>query len=452
MEKYDCIIVGGGVIGSFVARELSRFNMRTLLIEKEDSPCNGASKANTGIVHSGYSPKEDTLKAKLSIRARKDFYRAVKDLGVAYKKTGSLLVALDESSKDSIYEKYQRGINNGLRNLEILGPREIRAMEKDLSKEIKLGLYSPDTGIVDNFNLVMAACDHARENGVEFKMSEELLDLEAKGDLDFILRTNRSSYRSRLVINACGLYSDFAYNKFSKEKIKMDRKKGHYIIMQKEEGPSLERVIFLAKPKDNKDLKGVIVSPTTNGNIILGPGSVKAKTRDNMEKDPEAIRKVFKNSKALLPGLKEEGIIKTFSAMRPRLDLDKGVRDDFIIESSKLAPGLINIAGVKSPGLTCGPSIGIMVRKMVEDLLGPEENKNFREVLRPYKEVDGQGEIICRCESVRKKDILRALESSYGPDPYREVSLRTGGTRGQCQGGYCKGEIIKIIEDFRGGL
>lgn len=438
---YDVIIIGAGVIGGFISMELSKYDLDVLVLEKEKDLVNGVTKGNSAIVHSGYSPKPGTLKAKLNLESSADFEGICKRLDVPYEKVGSILVSIDENGEKSIYEKYQRGIENGVKGLKILSKEEILKIEPNLSENISLGLYSENTAIVDNFRLNIKSCEIAHENGVQFKFNEEVIGI-IKDEI-FLVETGKNVYKSKIVINAAGLFADEIDGFLGRSLFEIKPRKGQYYILDRDTEVKVNHVIFLAKNKDQKDLKGMIVSPTTSGNTIIGPSTHSTEDKNDYRTSIEGLEKINKLAKYLVPDLKFEDNIKTFGALRPKFETSDGV-EDFIIEEDSVIKNYIRLGGIKSPGLTCAPSIGLMVKDMVLDILGNiEEKEGYIDSIarNPIR-----GRIVCRCESITEGEIIDSIRGPLGARDIDGVKKRLRTSMGTCQGGFCTSKILEILE------
>lgn len=438
---YDVIIIGSGVIGAFISMELSKYDLKTLVLEKEEDLVNGVTKGNSGIVHSGYSPKPKTLKARLNLEASRNFEQICEKLDIPYKKVGSILVAIDKEGEDSIYDKYKRGIENGVSGLKILSRDEVLNLEPNLNPNLTLGLYSENTGVVDNFKLNIRPCQLAAKNGVEFKFNEKVIGIEKEED--FLIKTNRNTYRSKILINSAGLFVDDVDDLIGRKSFNIKPKKGQYYILDKDTDIKVNHVIFLAKNKDQKELKGMIVSPTTSGNIIIGPSTHKTEDKEDYKTSIEGLKKIERLSRYLVPKIKIEDTIRTFGALRPKLEVSDGV-EDFIIEEDKLFKNYIRLGGIKSPGLTCAPSIGKLVKDMVLDRISSAKLKD-----KYIDRLDGyprRGRIICRCENITEGEIIDSINDVLGANNLEAVKKRLRASMGTCQGGFCTSKILEVLE------
>ncbi|ABW17765.1 NAD(P)/FAD-dependent oxidoreductase [Alkaliphilus oremlandii] len=457
---YDIAIIGAGAVGGFVARELSRYNLKIVIFEKEVDVAGGVTKANTAIIHSGYSPKPGTIKAKLNREAIEIFPQVCKELDISYKKTGSLLIAFNEESMEAVHKKYTRGIKNGVKSLKILTKEEILAIEPNMNKNVYGALYSQDTGIVNNWDMAIAPCENAVDNGVALRTREKVYRINKSEDT-FYIDTEKDQYQSKVVINCAGLFSDEINQMVGKKSFKIEPKKGQYFILDKNQGSMVNHVIFLAKSENDKNTKGMIIAPTINGNIIIGPSSQNPCNKEDMSTTVFGLNKVKSLAKDVIPNLDFSKTIKTFAGLRPKVDFAEDEENDFIIEEDQHVGGLINVAGIKSPGLTCAPSIALMVKDIVENILGklqPKDDFNpYRKKVIRFNELDEEernkrikenplyGKIVCKCENISEGEIIDAIRRNPSPTTIKGLKFRTMVGMGRCQGGFCMCSLIEIL-------
>lgn len=438
---YDVIIIGAGVISAFIAMELSKYDLRVLVLEKERDLVNGVTKGNSGIVHSGYSPKPGSLKARLNLQASRDFQQICRDLDIPYKKTGSILVSLDKNGENSIYEKYKRGLENKVEGLKILSRQELLKLEPNLSSKVTLGLYSENTAVVDNFLLNIRPFELAVKNGLDLFLDEEVIGLEK--DQYFKVRTTKGSYKSKVLINGAGLFSDDIDQLLGRRLYRIKPKKGQYYILDKNTKIKVDHVIFLAKNKEEKDLKGMIIAPTSSGNIIVGPSTHSTQGKEDYKTSIEGLEKISRLAKYLVPDIDFRDNIKTFGALRPKFEVSDGI-EDFIIEEDSRLENYFRLGGIKSPGLTCAPAIGLMVKNMVLPKLGdPCLKKDYYEKI---EKKDPKGRVICRCENITEGEIVQAIRGPLGARDLDGLKKRLRTSMGTCQGGFCTSKLLEILE------
>lgn len=476
---YDICIIGAGVVGSFVSRELSKYKLKVLILEKNSDVCSEVSKANSAIFHSGYNNKPKTIKAKYCTRAHEIIDEICSDLDVEYKKTGSLLVSLNDIGKDSIYEKYKNGVKNKVPGIKILEKKEILELEPNISDQATLALYAPTTGVINPFEMTIAACENAIENGVSLKLNSEVIGISKQKLKDFdsealfeIKCKDKSKYYSKILINCAGIHTDKINNMISNDKFfEVAPKKGEYIVLDKLEGEIVNNVVFMTKDPDDKKNRGIIVTPTTSGNILLGPSAEDTKENDSVFTTKEKLDFIQNSAKKICPSINLDNIITYFAGFRPNANLfiknkdtgeiEKEKSKDFIVKQSSDVKGLINVAGIKSPGLTCAPAIAEDVANMVVEILGQvEKNESFnpkRKKVVKFKNLDeasrneliksnkSYGNIICNCEMITEGEILDAIHRKCGATTLDGLKKRTRIGMGRCQGNFCTLKALEIM-------
>lgn len=449
---YDAIVIGAGVVGSAVARELSRYNCKACVIEKEVDVCCGTSKANSGIVHAGYDAKPGSLKAKLNLAGNKMMRELSEELDFAYENTGSFVVCTKKEEIARLEELLNKGHENGIEGLEIITDRKrIFEMEPNLSDEVVAVLYAPTAGIVCPFNLNIALAENANTNGVEFKFNTEVKEI-FKDREAWIVKTDKEDLKAKVVVNAAGVYADKIHNMVSEEKINIVPRKGEYYLLDKSEGNHVKRTIF-ALP--NEYGKGVLVTPSAEGNLIIGPTAHDIEDKEGINTTVSGLIEVKTKAALSVKNIAMDKVITTFAGLRAH---EGG--DDFIIGEIKDAPGVFDCAGIESPGLTSAPAIGNMVANMIKEKLNLEENKNFNgkrkgitsmeklsmeEYSQLINENPQYGNIICRCETVSEGQIVESINRPIGATTMDGVKRRTRAGLGRCQSGFCGPKVMEIL-------
>lgn len=449
---YDAIVIGAGVVGSAVARELSRYNCKACVIEKEVDVCCGTSKANSGIVHAGYDAKPGSLKAKLNLAGNKMMRDLSEELDFAYENTGSFVVCTKKEEIARLEELLNKGHENGIEGLEIIADRKrIFEMEPNLSDEVVAVLYAPTAGIVCPFNLNIALAENANTNGVEFKFNTEVKEV-FKDREAWIVKTDKEDLKAKVVVNAAGVYADKIHNMVSEEKINIVPRKGEYYLLDKSEGNHVKRTIF-ALP--NEYGKGVLVTPSAEGNLIIGPTAHDIEDKEGINTTVSGLIEVKTKAALSVKNIAMDKVITTFAGLRAH---EGG--DDFIIGEIKDAPGVFDCAGIESPGLTSAPAIGNMVANMIKEKLNLEENKNFNgkrkgitsmeklsmeEYSQLINENPQYGNIICRCETVSEGQIVESINRPIGATTMDGVKRRTRVGLGRCQSGFCGPKVMEIL-------
>lgn len=449
---YDVVIIGAGVSGSAIARELSKYKLNTVVLEKFEDVCSGTSKANSAIVHAGFDAAEGSLMAKLNVEGNEMMDDLARDLDIPFKRNGSLVVCIHKEELPGLQELYDRGIANGVKDLKILSREEVLEMEPNLSDNVEGALYAPTGGIICPFILNIAMAENANVNGVDFRFNTEVEGFRKDGDV-WVVRTNNGEYRTRYVVNAAGVYADKLHNMVSADKIHITPRRGDYCLLDKEMGGHVSHTIF---PQPTKLGKGVLVSPTIHGNLIVGPTAIdiedKEATATTAAGINDLIEKAGMHVKNLPVGRK---VITSFAGLRAHED-----HHEFIIGECKDAPGFIDCSGIESPGLTSSPAIGRMVADIVVGLTHPEKKTDWigtrKGIVNPselsleernklIKENPAYGQIICRCESISEGEILDAIHRPLGARSLDGVKRRTRAGMGRCQAGFCSPRVMEIL-------
>ena len=448
---YDVIIIGAGVSGAAVARELSRYKVNACVIEKEEDVCCGTSKANSSIVHAGYDAATGSLMAKLNVRGNQMMEQLSKDLDFPFKKNGSLVVCLHEEDMPKLQALYDRGVANGVQELRILNREELRAMEPNISDDAYAALYAPTAGIVCPFNLNIAMAENACVNGVEFKFDTEVTGLHPI-EGGWAIETNQGSFETKYVVNAAGVYADRLHNMVSAKKIHITPRRGDYCLLDKTAGDLVSKTIFALPGKFGK---GILVAPTVHGNLILGPTAIDIEDKEGTNTTREGLDQVITKCGMNVKNIPMRSVITSFAGLRAHED-----GHEFLIGELEDAKGFIDCAGIESPGLTSSPAIGEMVAEILREKLNLEKNENFvatrKGVLDPeslskeerielIKKNPAYGNIICRCEMITEGEILDAIHRPLGAKSLDGVKRRTRAGMGRCQAGFCSPRTMEIL-------
>ncbi len=448
---YDVIIIGGGVSGTASARELSRYKGKFCLLEKEEDLCCGTSKANSGIVHAGYDAPKGSLMAKLNVLGNEKMEDLSRELDFPFKRTGSLVLCFSPEDMPSLQILYDRGIVNGVKNLRILSREEVLEMEPNISDEVYAALYAPTAGIVCPFEMNLAFGENAYENGVEFHFDTEVIRL-AKIEEGYRIFTNKGEFETKCIVNAAGVYADKFHNMVSEKKIHITPRKGEYCLLDKSAGAHVSRTVFALPGKEGK---GVLVTPTVHGNLLIGPTATDIEEKEGTNTTGNGLAQVIKKAGRNVKNLPLRQVITSFAGLRAHED-----RQEFIIEEAADAPGFIDCAGIESPGLTSAPAIGERVAEILREKLGLDEKENFiskrKGILRPaslsfeernalIRENPAYGNIICRCEMVTEGEIREAIRRPLGAKSLDGVKRRTRAGMGRCQSGFCSPKVMEIL-------
>lgn len=449
---YDVAIIGAGVVGCSIARELSKFNLKTILIEKENDVANGTTKANSAIIHAGYDPKVGTLKGKLNAPGNAMFDKICDELDVPFKRVGSLVVAFNDEEMEAVRELYQQGQTFNVPNMEVLDAKTLREMEPNLSEEVVGALHAPTAGIIGPWELAIALAENAVDNGVELQLNSEVKDIK-KLDNGYEISTSSGNVKTKYIINAAGLFSDAIHNMVSSPTFEIIPTRGEYHLFDKVAGEQVSKVVFQAPSKVGK---GVVVLPTVHGNLLVGPNSEVVEEKDAIETTADGLSFVSQQGSKSVLGLNFGNVITSFSGLR-----SKTADNDFIIEESKEAKGFINVAAIDSPGLSAAPAIAEYTVDILKGIAGEfEENKNFNPRRRPnvhFIELSDEekaeliakdpryGRIICRCENITEGEIVDIIKRNVGATTVDGVKRRARPGSGRCQGGFCSPRVMEII-------
>lgn len=449
---YEFTIIGAGLTGSFIARELRRYNASVCILEKCADVAMGTSCANSGIVHAGYDAKENTLKAMLNIKGSLIMEETAKQLGVSYKNNGALVLGYNQEDSEVINTLYQRGIKNGVKKLEVIKKEKVKEIEPNISDNVLCALYAPTSGIISPYELNIAACGNAIDNGAELKLNFEVNQITFNEDF-FVISDKKEELHTKYIINAAGLYADNIAQLIGDTSFKIKPRKGEYILFSKESGNILKHTIFRTPSKTGK---GILITPTTEGNILLGPTSEDVSDKEDTSTTQKGIDTIHSQVLQDCPSINIRDIITSFAGLRAHSD-----NDDFIIQPSAINHHFINVAGIKSPGLTAAPAIGAYI----VDLLQKQgykfkANNNFNPVRKPfnlYRDLSTEqknkvirkdkayGKIVCRCEGISEGEIIEAIKINPKAVTVDGVKRRTRCGMGLCQGGFCSERIIDIL-------
>lgn len=450
---YDIIIIGAGVSGSAVARELSRYKVEICVLEKGEDLCSGTSKANSGIVHAGYDAASGSLMAKLNVEGNSMMGKLSDDLDFPFKRDGSLVVCTHKEYLGELKELYDRGIKNGVKGMRILSRAEALDMEPNLSDDTEGALYAETAGIVCPFNLNIALAENANVNGVDFYFNTEVIKVSKPEDGLWHLQTNNGEYRAKCIVNAAGVYADRFHNMVSEDKIHITPRRGQYFLLDKEVGDFVHHTIF---PQPTKLGKGVLISPTVHGNLIVGPNAEDIEDKEGTATTAEGIEELMKKGTLNVKNLQvSREVITSFAGLRAHED-----GHEFIIKELDDASGFFDVAGIESPGLTSCPAIGKMVAEMLCEKLSLKAKDNWigtrKGITDPstlslsernelIKKDPAYGNIICRCESVSEGQIIDAIRRPLGARSLDGVKRRTRAGMGRCQAGFCSPRVMDIL-------
>jgi glycerol-3-phosphate dehydrogenase len=445
---YDIAIIGAGVVGSAIARELSRYSLKICLIEKEEDVTTGASKANSGIVHGGYAAKYGTLKGELCIKGNQMYSDLNKELNFGFRRTGALVVGFNESDENKIRELFENGIKIGCDDLEIIYKDRIREIEPNINEEVKVALLAKSVGVTSPYEFTIALAENAVSNGVELKLETEVLDIYEEADF-FNIKTNSGSLRSKYVINSAGLYSDKIANMIGAGNFEILPRRGQYILLGKDQGHLVNTVVFQVPTEKGK---GILVTTTYHGNFMIGPNAEEISDKDDVATTMESLETVIETARRSIKDFDIKRALTTFSGIRAVSNTG-----DFIIEESRIKR-FINVAGIDSPGLTSAPAIAVKVKDILEnsglELKKKSEFNPYRKSLIVSKDSGFKGKVddvipeknlICRCEQVTEAEIIEAIHRVIPIKSTDAIKRRTRAGMGNCQGAFCRSRVAAII-------
>ena len=365
---YDVIIIGAGVCGAAVARELSRYRVNACVLEKEEDVCCGTSKANSGIVHAGYDAEPGTLKARLNVQGNKLMERLSEELDFPFKRNGSLVICRDEEGMPALRRLYDKGIKNGVPDLKILDREEMLEMEPNVAEDVYAALYAPTAGIVCPFSLNIALAENAYMNGIDFKFDTEVQEI-VRIEKGYEIHTDKGTFQTGYIVNAAGVYADKFHNMVSGKKIHITPRRGDYCLLDKNAGSHVGRTIFTLPTKYGK---GVLVTPTVHGNLLVGPTAIDVEDKEGTNTTAAGLDEVITKAGQSVKDLPMRQVITSFAGLRTH---EEG--DEFIIGEPEDAQGFIDCAGIESPGLTSAPAIGKMAAGILREELHLEEKNDF---------------------------------------------------------------------------
>ncbi|SFD34768.1 NAD(P)/FAD-dependent oxidoreductase [Clostridium uliginosum] len=448
---YDVAIIGAGVIGASIFRELTKYNLKVAVLEKEKDVSMGTSKANSAIVHAGYDPKEGTLMAKFNVKGNEMYEDLCKELSVPFKRNGSLVVAHSDEDMKTVEELCANGTKIGVKGLRVIGKKELLEMEPNLTDEVHGALYAPTGGIVGPFEYTIALCENGVTNGGEIKLKKEVVSIK-KDDVFTIETADGEIIKAKYVVNAAGLYADKIHNLICKESFKITPRSGEYFVMDKSQGAIVSHTIF---PCPSKLGKGILVSPTVHGNLIIGPDAIDMEDKEDLGTIGEGLDAIREASMHTTTKINFRESIRNFAGLRATPSTG-----DFIVEENDEVKGFVDAAGMKSPGLSSAPAVAEAVVEIL-DKAGLELNKkdNFiakreqihfmelpaEEKAALIKKNPQYGRMVCRCESITEGEIVGAIKRSFGTLSLDGVKRRCRPGMGRCQGGFCGPRVQEII-------
>ena len=447
----DVVIIGAGVVGCSIARELSRYDLQIQVLERASDVCEGTSKANSGIVHAGFDAHPGTLKAKMNVAGTENMEALSRELDFPFQRNGSLVLCFAEKDRDKLEKLLEQGIANGVKELRIIEKEELRQMEPDISREAVAALYAPTGGIVCPFGLTIAMAENAAVNGVEFKLETQVFSVKRKEN-HYLVTTSRGEVECLAVVNAAGVYADTFHNMVSGRRLHIIPRKGEYCLLDKKVGNYVHSTIFQLPTVYGK---GVLVTPTVHGNLLIGPTAADIEDKEAVSTTGEGIADVQKRAALSVEKLPTKQIITSFAGLRAH---EEG--GDFVLGEPEDAPGFFDAAGIESPGLTCAPALGEYLAGLVAERLKAEKKENFvaarkgipnmalaseEERKKLIAENSAFADVVCRCELVTEGEILAAIHRPVGATTLDGVKRRTRAGMGRCQAGFCSPRTVELL-------
>ena len=454
--KYDVVVIGAGVVGSLITRELSKYNIKVALLERCNDCAMGATKANSAIVHAGFDAVPGTLKAKLNVRGVELMKKVCKELNVPLKNNEALVVAFSEEEMPHLEMLKDRGEQNGVPGLRIVRREELVELEPNIGDTAVGALVAPTSSIVCPYELTIAGVENAVTNGVEFIRNCDVKAINENAD-GYVLNTTAGEISAKYIINAAGNFSDDLARMVGDDSIELIPRKGEYYLLDKSVGNLAVHTIFQCP---NEMGKGILVTPTVDGNLLIGPTAINQESKEDTDTTPAGLIEIVEKALKSVPIVSARNAITSFAGVRAH-----PVNDDFIIGWCPTSENFINVAGVESPGLSSAPAIAIYVREILEEKLALTEKENYTdtreepvrfrhmsddETAELIKKNAAYGRIVCRCETITEGEIIDAIKAPAGARDVDGVKRRTRAGMGRCQAGFCSPRTIEILARERG--
>lgn len=446
----DVLIIGCGVIGAACAYELSKYRLQVTVLEKSNDVANGTTKANSAIVHAGYDPHPGTAMARLNVEGCRRMGELCRKLDVPYRQIGSHVLAFSQEDLKTLRTLFDRGTANGVPDLQLLSGEQVRAMEPALSSDVVGSLWAPTAGVVSPWELTLAMIETAVKNGVKLELEAPVTAISRTGD-HFTVTTPKGSFEAKYLLNAAGLHAEDIAAMLGDRDFSVQPNRGEYFLLDKSAGELVHSVIFQCP---NEKGKGVLVSPTVHGNLIVGPNAENQKDPEDTSNTAAGLAFVREAALRSVPALPFRENIRNFSGVRANHG-----KDDFLIGESRTVPGLFHLAGIKSPGLTSAPAIALEAVSYLRSKLPLAEKDSYADTRRQirFRELSEEekneriandpryGRVICRCETITEGEIVAAIHSPVPATTVNGVKRRVGAGMGRCQGGFCGPKVVEIL-------
>ena len=448
---YDVAIVGAGVIGGLIANELSHYDIKVALLEKCNDMAMGTTKANSAIVHGGFDAVPGTVKAEMNVKGTAMMPELCKKLSVPFKNNGSVVVAFSDSEMEHIKELYARGVKNGVPGISVIDRDKLREIEPNISDNAVGALLCESSGIVCPYELTIAAVETAVTNGVEFIRNCEVKAINSVEGA-YVLDTTKGDIAAKYIINAAGNFSDTLAHMVGDDSFKIIPRKGEYYLLDKSVGDLASHTIFQCP---NEMGKGILVTPTVDGNLLIGPTAKNVEGKDDIDTTPEGLIEIVEKALKSVPTVSVRNAITSFAGVRSHPD-----NDDFIIAWSEKDDCFLNVAGIESPGLSSAPAIAVRVRELLGEKIVLTEKETYTDTRKApvrfrhmndeeraelIKQNSAYGRIVCRCETITEGEIIDAIHAPAGARDVDGVKRRTRAGMGRCQGGFCGSKVLEIL-------
>ena len=465
MEAYDVIVIGAGVVGSAVARELTRYRLDICVLEKEQDVACGNSSRNTGMLHAGFTYKPGSLKAECAVEGNKEFDRVAKELGVPFKRTGKLVVGFTDRDRENILKFKAIGEKNGVEGMRMIDQEEINRIDPNAGGEF--AMYVPSSGILDTMQYPIARAENACQNGAGFRFGQRVTGITRTGEGEetgYLVHTETDTFQTRWVINCAGMYASEISGMLGYPVYPVKGFKGEYYVLDKKAGAFLSIPAYPAP--NEKGGFSTHATPTVDGNVLVGPDSYLTEDREDYIVTKEHMDGLFADGRKMFKQMKRDYFIRNFAGIRwKRYDPETGEILDFLLEADEAHPRTVNLVGIESPGVTCALPLARRAAQKLISREHPDVNPDFdpvRHVKKRFYEMTHEeqaqaiaedpmyGEIVCRCETVTKAEILAAIHNPLGVHTVTGIKNRTRATMGRCQGGYCETRITEMIREELG--